>query len=256
MFRRRLACALAGVVVGSLFVASQESEASAVTGCPSNAVHSWDGRRYDPSARVTGVRAALKFRKDGFVCDPGNRSEGAAASTWVALEAGSCCGIAQGGFVHEWYNPIGGTRYCRFWAIGNGAVIPYGCGNQTDDEVVYFRVQTISSSSGNQIYDCGTDGYATCTLKGQDSENWTAAHSEADGEASDACLVQVMGSTGDKARIGVNTDGAIQFSTNFSGVWSIPSNTVDGQTGAGCLGSYFDSFSTNSAALWDARNAQ
>ncbi len=226
--------------------------------CVGTANHAWRSDTWAPDD-VTGIRAPVRLRKSGDVCVPGSGDEGDQASVWIAIEPQTSDEIVQLGFVHVIDDPgTGSTKFCRFWAIGGGAVHAYNCGNDSGGDQVWFRIKvdTPGPPDTNKYYylqDCGkAGGYTSCVTKNSNQGKWGHGWALASSEVSHACQTVMMGSSTNKANAGTGTY-PIEMQTTVGGAWV--SGTLSGASqGPVCSFNYKYDAGANVFTSWDARN--
>lgn len=135
-------------------------------------VHTNAASAYD----VDGVRASIKFRLDGALCDfsPLNKQ---GTAIWIAIiGTGGTDKIVQMGIVKD-YNPFGITETCFVWAIEGGSANNYNCTGVSDDSSENFYIHTWNNGSQYILADCGPGGsntdYSNCTVKSSSQAVWT-----------------------------------------------------------------------------------
>jgi hypothetical protein len=257
MKRRRRCCqsaALAILLIGS-FSVFRATDASALPGCPGSQDYDYVSNAWLPSDDfLAGIRAPIQARIDGAVCTGGTELGFAAA--WIAINKLDGSSITQIGFLHVYDPDLGVGKVCRFWAIDGGTAHNYGCGSQTDDNFIWFKIERQYNSDTKSyfynIYDCGASGYTNCTSKNATQAAYANAFGVVAAETDYGrgnCTVRIMGSYGDKQNFG-NTGYPISFQHDQGGSWG----TKNMLGSPAYCGEYGGNFSDTTMGSWDGRN--
>lgn len=246
-------CAVSALVIFGQFVVP--SAATAAGSCPSTVRYDFSGGTYFPSdTDLGGVRAPIQLVKSGTACSP---VDGFVA-TWVSIVFPGTSGITQIGSEHDVNQVTDTAQYCRFWAIGTGTPHDYGCGSQTDQQYVFFKIKKFYDPVYHKFYydvgDCGAGNptYAGCTSRSSSQVAYSEEESQAEMETDyggPACTLREMGLASQKLNIGTGTN-YLEIMGDYAGAWG----TRDWITNGPDCGQYrleqFDTF----MRFWDARN--
>jgi hypothetical protein len=223
--------------------------------CPSPQAYDFIKSHWTPSDNnVTGIRAPLKVRLDGLVCKDTTYPGFAAA--WIAIENQDSNGITQIGWIHFYDPSIDSGKWCRFFAIGTGAVQTYGSCAPADDVFLYVKIQNQFDPERHanfyNVYDCGTGGgYTDCVSKTWSQADYVHSLAAIDAETNYGCTVHIMGYSADTQNDGRNSpDDPIQGQDDPGGGWSIKSLDA---TPATCS-NYKATFSDSQMKVHDDRN--
>lgn len=212
MRRRRYFAALvaASAVVGSgLTVVSTATPALAVA-CNGSKNQDLQAFRWqDPNGAngpgdVKGIRAPIKIRKDGALCDDGILTHDL-DTTWIAVEQTyPGAGIAQIG-QYSWYDN-GTHRDCLVWAIGTGGnPTPFDCGNLGDGSLQYFKIHPNGTHDKFVIEWCHSYGDysdAHCDVQDNSQTIWASTEAAVSAEELLACGTHIFGIVSDQQTVG------------------------------------------------------
>ncbi len=155
---------------------------------------------------VDGVRAGIKFRLDGVLCDFSVLHRQGTA-IWIGiLGTGGASKIVQMGFVKQ-YNPFGVTETCFFWAIEGGSANNYHCTGMSDDSSENFYIHTWNNGTQYILADCGLGGnntdYSNCVVKSSSQAVWAEPFGlSSEEELYGACDAHTFGGQSDQEKIG------------------------------------------------------
>lgn len=223
--------------------------------CPSSPNHDFVSESWSNGgtfANIDGVRAPIKKRTDGTVCSGG--TETSFSASWIAIQTSNGTAITQIGFIHQAIS--GGSEFCRFWAIGSGAVHDYACGTSGNDVYEYFQIQNYVDPATHAHYydieDCGTSGYGSCTSEDATaptySNPWGVVAAEND--YGKGCLTNLMGYSADPQNVGTSAN-PLQWQNSVGGTWATKTMS---SSPAQCT-DYRGSFSNTVFSSWDSRNS-
>jgi hypothetical protein len=250
--RRRVALSLLAVIgalVGPLVVGA--SPASAEPSCPGSTAYDFNRQEWDPSNQSPqGVRAPIVLNADAVTCT----GDDGFVWAYVAIDNIAGTKITQIGFRGDYDPSLGGTEYCKAWAINGGTPNFYGaCSLQTNHQT-FFKIHTTPGGSPTyNIDDCsGDQTYTTCTVENSAEAEYSNAYvfvAEETDYGRSACTVHIMGSSGNHLNIGT-TDNNLQGQTSQSGAWDVRTFSYD----APICNDYNANPSNSHIGLWDTRN--
>jgi hypothetical protein len=227
-------------------------------GCPSSVASDFVKSHWTPNDDdVNGIRAPIKVRRDGRVCTGGPELGFAAA--WISIEDQGGTGITQIGWIHIYDPSIGAGKWCRFFAIGVGAVQTYGTCDPTDDTFLYLEIQKQFDPERHayfyDVYDCGTGGgYGDCQSKSWSQAPYASSLAAIDVETDygkSACTVEIMGSSDDRQNFGqISPSYPIQGQNDAGDGWG--TKTLVG--GNATCSDYLGTFSDSQMKTYDDRN--
>jgi hypothetical protein len=227
-FRRfvALSTAIASLCGGFALIASGATPAQAIT-C--GTVYHRDFQDFlwahstGGTPDVDGVRAGIKFRLDGALCDWSGPGSDQDVSIWIAVVGTGGAGkIVQMGFGKE-YNPFGITETCFFYAIEGGVPVNYHCTGMADGNEENFYIHPSPNGTHYYLSDCGTNtsDYSSCTLKDGTQAVWAEpSGSNSEEEIDGACDVHTFGAQSNQEKIGgVTGDPELPLQGLANGTW-------------------------------------
>lgn len=217
MRRKRFGVALlaaSAVLGGCLSVVSAAAPALSVTcsgASQGNQYFFWpDGNLND----VQGIRAPIKIRKDGALCDDSSYPA-AFDETLIGMQdsqSSACSGANDNCVVviGEYSYYLNATHQaCLVYAEKGGTPVPFDCGNLGDDSQQYFTIHPWNNGSQYIIAWCHTYGdYTAAHCDVQSSDQAVYAKTEADIGAVERveCGTHIFGVSGDQQTVGNSSD--------------------------------------------------
>jgi len=259
------------LILGSMVLLSAELVASPASAtavdCTTASNHAWTGGSWFPTGTnfAAGVQAPIQFRTASRVCNSGGIGEPDGSSAWIAIVNGQGGNlIAQIGFLKLVTNfSTGDVSNCRFWAHGTGQAHSYKCGDDSDGDRFWFRIEALPDPDQPlhpEVYaleDCGTSGgYGSCITKDFTQQAWSNGVGYTLNEVGYACDDKVMGSSSSRVNYGIGTY-PIKGQNSFGGAWAIHDwagfDLI--QSGTFC-NHYFHSVWANDEIVqtWDSQN--
>ena len=250
----RNALTIAVLLAGALLSPVQVVPAYAAN-CPANSAYDFVSNDWNPSNNdVEGIRAPIVLVTDAVTCS-NSLGEGFAAA-YIAIENNAITKITQIGFSGDYDPSLGGTKYCRFWAIDSGVPNNYGTCSLTNNLQAFFKIHTWTLSGGSTVYrveDCfGDSTYTSCTVENQSEAKYTSSWAfvaEETNYGQSACTVHILGSSSNHLNIGTGTSG-IEGQVTQQGSWGTESLTYDPPV----CSHYQGNPSNTRIGIWDDRN--